>query len=505
MAGRRSRWMAAAGGVVAIALTTLTGPASAEVLTQTVADGAAVSFTLRPSYDAGGADPLKLYAGYTAANVTTPEPEADGQASWYNLGILETGLFLPPASCTPEKNLQATLDGAQDLQAWLAGSLQAAVAAVQEGQVPGSPTVPGPRHPCAERFPGFAQSRYPATTTILEQESDNYVDKPTAAQACREDPSSPACVSYREYWPILRGTTGAAVQQGSFSTQSTDRPSQRSEALLLGAGDGTVVSIGMARTTSTARLEGGALVVEASSDLDDVCLAAADGVCALRIDHLRQHARVVKRAGSAAQRSAGTVVTGVHGTGLAQDLDAAALGLDALDLDLGGSLRLSAVSQSGGCGSGTTDPAVVLADAGGLLLSAKGAQGGSIMIGGACARARIERTSFDLGEAPAAGPVDPAVPGEAPAVEPPALVAPGAAPALGPEARVALGPVRTVSRTVTHYVLKEPLAWRTAPYWGVLFGLVVVVALACRFAPDNPVVAPAAGAVNRFARRFLRG
>lgn len=507
MIGRRSKRAAAAAGVAGVALAALVGSASATVLTQTVADGAAVAFTLRPAYDAGGADPLKLYVGYTQANVTTPEPEADGQASWYNLGILETGLFLPPESCTPEKNLQATLDGGEDLQTWLASSLESAVATVQQGQVPGPPTVPGPRHACTERFPGFAQSRYPATTTILERDADNYLDKPTAAQACREDPASPTCGYYKQFWPTLRDATGAAVQQGSFFTQSTNRPSQRSEALLLGAGDGLAVTIGTARTTSSARLEGGALIVESSSNLDDICFVAVAGVCTLRIDHLRQEARVVKRAGSAAQRSAGTVLTGVHGTGLAQDLDAETLGLNALDLDLGGSLRLSAVSQSGSCGSGRTDPSVVLADAGGLLLSAKnpqGGQGGSIMIGGACARARIELASLDLGE-PAVEAREPTVPGESPVAESPALtvsVSPGGVAPIGP---VALGPARTVSRTVTHYVLKDSLAWRTAPYWGTLLGLILMVALACRFAPDKPVVAPVSGAVDRFARRFLRG
>lgn len=497
------------GGVVvaALVLASLSGSASAVVVSQTVADGSAVAFTLRPTYDAGGADPLKLYIGYTAANVTTPEPEADGQASWYNLAILETGAFSPPEKCTPAKNAQATLDGVADLQGWLASYIQTVAGAAGQGQVPAPPTVPGPRHACTERFPGFVQSRYPATSTMAVSGTDNLLDKPMAAQACREDPGSASCGYYKQFWPTFRGVSGAAVRDGSFFAESTAQPSQRSVALLVGAGDGAVVSIGLARTSSGARLQDGTLITEASSTLDDICLVGVNGICTVRIDHLRQYARIVKRAGKPAQRSAGMVLTGVHGAGLAQDVDASMLGAGGSGVDLGGYLRLTGVSQTGTCAPGQTDKSVVVADAGGLLLSVKngaGGQGGAIMIGGACARARIEQTSFNLPDflptqvAPVTAPVQPGA-GEQFTI--PGGVVAGPAPTVP----VTLGAPRLVSRTITHYVLEEPLAWRTAPYWGVLLGLLTMMALAYRIFPRSPVVAPAARAVDRFTRRFLRG
>jgi hypothetical protein len=506
MAGRvRRRALAAAG---ALALLGTAAATSAQTVTQTVADGAAVAFTLRPAYDMGGAEPLALYVGYTEANVTTPDPEADGQASWYNLGILETGLFLPPEQCTPEKNLAATVAGAQDLQLWLADWVQEAAGEVAAGQVPGAPSVPGFRHACTERFPGFAQSRYPATSTIPVKDADNYVDKPTAAQLCRQEPAASACAAYRQLWPLLHGTARALLQDGSFATTSTAEPSQRSEAVLLGAGDGSVLSIGTARSTSSAHLQGDTLVVESSASLDDVCLGVVNAVCAVRIDHLRQYARVVKSPGRPAQRSAGTVLTGVHGTGLAQDVDAAALGPGASGFDLGGAFHLAPVSLSGSCATGRVDPSVTVADAGGLLLTAKSAQagqGGGILLGGACARARVERTSFDLGGAPDPGAISPQEP--VTASEPLAQPAVAAPPALGPAPAqpVTAGAPRTVTRTVTSYRLQDPLAWRTAAWWGPLLGLVLGAALACRLAPRHPLVAPLAGATDRFVRRFLRG
>lgn len=491
---------AAACGAAAIVLAVLS-PASAIVRTQTVADGSAVAFTLRPRYDAGGAAPLNLYIGYTTANVATPEPEADGQGSWYNLALVETGAFLPPEQCTLEKNEQATLDGAQDLQAWVSSYLQAVIGAGQEGRQPPAPVVPGPRHACTERFPGFAQSRYPATNTMAERETDNYVDKPTAAQACREDPNSSQCGAYKQSWPAFRGVTGAAARGGSFFAESTSMPSQHSESLLIGAGDGAVVSIGLARATSSARLEGDTLIVESWSTLDDICLAGAGGECTLRIDHMRQHARVLKRLGRPAERSAGTVLAGVRGAGPAQDVDAARLGAGSADVDLGGYLRLAAVSRTDSCAPGQADPSVAVADAGGLVLFGKageGRQGGSIMIGGACARARIAQTSFD-----ATGYIlDPGVP----PTPQQRFTVPGGVVALpGPGAIVTPGAPRIVARTLTRYMFEQPIAWRTAPYWGVILGMVAVGLVACRVFPRHPAVAPAARAIDRFARQFLRG
>lgn len=493
------RLMAAIGAAAMVVA--LSGPASAVVQTQTVADGSAVAFTLRPTYDAGGAAPLMLYIGYTAANVSTPEPEADGQGSWYNLAILEAGAFLPPEKCTPEKNAQATLDGAQDLQAWGADYIQTAIDAGQKAQQPPPPTVPGPRHACTERFPGFAQSRYPATNTMASRETDNYLDKPMAAQACREDPSSSWCGYYEQYWPTFRGTAGLAARDGSFVAESTPQPSQRSEALLLGAGDGTVVSIGLARTKSNARMEGETLIVESVSAMDDICLGVTNGGCTVTIDHMRQRARLVKKPGKPAESSFGTVLAGVRGAGQAQDADASNLGPGAAGIDLGGYLKLIPVSKTDTCTPGHADPSIAVADAGGLMLygsAGAGKQGGSILIGGACARARIETVSFDVPDyVPDAG--DPPTP-------PTSYTVPGAVVVdSGPGIVAVPGEPRIVARTVTRYVMEEPVAWRTAPYWGTLFGMIMVGIVACRVFPRHRAVAPAVRLADRFTRQFLRG
>ncbi|MFA5890503.1 MAG: hypothetical protein WDA27_06080 [Actinomycetota bacterium] len=492
--------LAAALGAAAMVMA-LSGPASAVVQTQTVADGSAVAFTLRPTYDAGGAAPLMLYVGYTAANVSTPEPEADGQGSWYNLAILEAGAFLPPEKCTPAKNAQATLDAAEDLQTWGADYIQTVIGAGQQGQQPPPPTVPGPRHPCTERFPGFAQSRYPATNTMAAGETDNYFDKPMAAQACREDPSSTWCGYYKQYWPTFRGVTGMAARDGSFSAESTDQPSQRSEAVLLGAGDGTVVSIGLGRTKSTARLEGETLIVESESAMDDICLGVTNGECTVTIDHMRQRARLVKKPGKPAESSSGTVLAGVRGAGQAQDVDASKLGPGAAGVDLGGYLRLVPVSRTNTCTPGHADPSIAVADAGGLMLygsSGAGKQGGNVLIGGACARARIETTSFDVPDY-LPDPGEPPIPPRTITVPGDVVIDPGVGVVVTP------GAPRIVSRTVTRYALEEPVAWRTAPYWGTILGMIMVGIVACRIFPRHRAVVPAVRAIDRFTRQFLRG
>src|SRR5690242_17830438 len=81
---------------------------------------------------------------------------------------------------------------------------------------PTPPGVPGFRHACTERLPGFAQSRYPATQTIPVRATDDYLSKPLFANTCRQDPSSPACDAYKAFWPTFSSSLGQVVRDGSF-------------------------------------------------------------------------------------------------------------------------------------------------------------------------------------------------------------------------------------------------------------------------------------------------
>lgn len=479
-------------------------PVSADTLTQIVADGSGAAFTIRPGYDAGGANMLNLYVGYSGANVATPEPQADGQASWYNLAIFETGIFRPAEDCTPEKNAQATVDGVGDVQNHLDAYLNTALGEAQAGRQPPAPTLPGPRHACTDRFPGFAQSRYPSTATMPMSSSDNYFDKPMAAQACREDPASSQCGMYKQYWPSFRSATGAIARDGSFLAESKadPDPSQRSEALLLGVGDGAVVSVGVGRTSSNARIEGDAIIVDATSTLDNVCVLVSGDGCTLQIDHLLFSSRVEKHAGGQPVKTTRTTVLGVHGSGQAQDVTAEQLQADKGTIDLGGYFKIQPVGATHTCDPGEADPEMVLADAGGLFLTGKSGEngtGGGLMIGGACARARIQQTTFEVtayvpqADIPPIPPREIVIPGDNGPVVP-----------VGP-APVRYGPARVVTRTVTRYTFERPIAWRTLPYWGPLLGILAVFGAGCVLFPRYRATAPAVHAASRFARQFLRG
>ncbi|MBI4728607.1 MAG: hypothetical protein HY775_03790 [Acidobacteria bacterium] len=501
--GRGRRVLLAAGAAAALALGVGPVPgATARIETQLVADGAGVAFALRPAVDFGGASPMPLYIGYADANLTTPSPAADGQASWYNLNIVESSAFRPAENCTPEKNAEATQAGVADVQAWLAGYIATATSSLQAQQQPPPPTAPGPRHACAERFPGFAQSRYPATQNIAESSSDNLLDKHSAAWACREDPASQQCSSYKQYWPAFRAATGAVVRDGSFFAESTSDPSQRSEALLFGAGDGAVVSVGLARTSASAHLEGTTLVAESVSVLDDVCVVASGAGCTLRIGHLRGFARVTKPAGGKPVVERALALAGVSGAGVARDVTAEDLQLGAVDLDLGGYLKIQAVSAIHTCDLAETDPGTGLADAGGLLLwgsGGAGQQGGAITIGGACARARASVDQFEV--------PDFSVPPASLGTPPRTIVIPGLVPPPLPAGPVqpVLGPARVVTKNVVRVEFRRAVAWRTAPYWGSMFGALALLSLAGYRFRRTPAVAPVAGALGRVTRQFLRG
>jgi len=468
---------------------------------QISADATGIAFAVRPSVDEGGAAPLNFYIGYADANASMPDAEADGQASWYQLGIAETAAFQPPENCTPQKNAQATLDGVTDLQAWATDYIQAEVKTISAGGQPQPPGVPGFRHACTERLPGFAQSRFPATQTIPVRATDDYLTKPSYANTCRQDPSSPACDAYKQFWPTFSSTLGKVVRDGSFAATATDQPSQVSDGVLMGAGDGTVVSIGLSRSTSVARVEGSTLTVLATESLKDICVMATPAGCTISIDSMEQFARIVQVAGQKPKATVSTIITGVQGLGPAAGVTAQQLQLAKVPEQLGSNLQLGAVSQTHSCDTGAADPTTLIADAGGLMIFGRQANpgpGAGIMIGGACVRARIEANAITIPSfSPGVG---------LPGVPPSSLLIPGTKglPCLGcgvPR----IGAPQVVSRIVTRTYLRGPLAWRTAPYWGSALGALALFAgLSYRFR-RTPLFAPVATATNRFARQFIRG
>jgi hypothetical protein len=468
---------------------------------QISADASGVAFAIRPGVDQGGAAPLNFYVGYSEANASMPDAEADGQASWYQLGIAETAAFQPPENCTPQKNVDATLAGVTDLQAWATDYIQAEIKTIQAGGQPAPPGVPGFRHACIERLPGFAQSRFPPTQTIPERATDDYLSKPLFANTCRQDPTSPACDGYKAVWPAFSSSLGKVVRDGSFAATSTDQPSQVSDGVLMGAGDGSVVSIGLSRSTSVARVEGSTLTVQATESLKDICIIATPAGCTISIDSMEQFARVVEVAGEKPKATVSTIITGVRGIGPAVGVTAQQLQLAKVPEQLGKNLQLGVVSQTHSCDTGAADPTTLIADAGGLMIFGRQANpgpGAGIMIGGACVRARIAANEITIPSfSPGLG---------RPGLPPSSLVIPGTKglPCLGCGAP-RFGAPQIISRIVTRTYLRGPIAWRTAPYWGSALGALALFAgLSYRFR-RTPLFAPVATATNRFARQFIRG
>jgi hypothetical protein len=482
------------------------GAAGAATNEELVGEAVAQAFTLRASADQGGASPLHFYFGsYADAYLTTPPPEADGQASWYNFGIAETALFKPPEECTPEKNAERVQEGLGFVSDWLIGQIISgqALDTLLQGNIPAPPA---PTLPCGGgRFPGFAQSRYPATSSIGPSAEDDLL----ASGACRGEA---ACVE------AMKAATAGVVEGGSFRATATDAPSQSSDALVVGLKVPELLQIGVARSTASTMLEkDGRVVSKASWTLDDVCLLPGPEGCALAIEQMRKTATVIRSVdGKAVERAAETVIVGVHGSGAAEDVTAGDLGpgMPAVDLGdfdgcVGCVIQLQAVAATAGCGDPGSE---LVADAGGLRFFARGdgeltlpipiignAAGGGLMLGGACASGRV--SSVELGGTGSGDGGDGASPGTT-IVMPPVGGPPGGGPVMvGP----LLSPPRVVQRQVVRYVLRTAPAWRTAPYWGsALGGLLLLVALGIVFRRTT-VVAPVARRVDRFARQFVRG
>jgi hypothetical protein len=482
------------------------GAASAEINEELVGEAVAQAFTLRASADQGGASPLHFYFGsYADAYLTTPPPEADGQASWYNFGIAETALFKPPEECTPEKNAERVQEGLAFVSDWLVGQVTSgdALDTLLEGNIPAPPA---PTLPCGGgRFPGFAQSRYPATSSIGPSAEDDLF----ASGACR---GQAACLE------AVKAATGGIVEGGSFRASATDAPSQSSDAIVVGLKVADILHIRTARSTASTILEkDGRIVSTATWSLGDVCFLPGSEGCALAIEQVRKTATVIRSLdGKIVKRDAQTVIVGVYGAGAAEEVTAGDLGpgLPAVDLGnfdgcVGCVIQLQAVAATAGCG----DPASELvADAGGLRLFARGngeltlpipiagnAAGGGLMLGGACASGRV--SSVDLSGPGSEDGGDGGSPGTSIVVPPVAGPTVGGSMIVGP----LLSPPRVVQRQVVRYVLRQAPAWRTAPYWGSALGaLILLIALGIVFRRTT-VVAPVARRVDRFARQFVRG
>jgi hypothetical protein len=451
------------------------GPAVGREL---AADAVAQAFTLRASADQGGAAPIHFYVGaYADAYLSAPPGTADGQASWYNFGVAETALFQPPGTCTPAEQARRARQAVRDLAGWLAGT---AIPSLLGGSVP---VLPLPTLPCAERLPGFAQSRWPATETIPAEASDD-----------------------------LLGSVGP-VRGGVFTARAGPGPSQTSDAETAGIALGPLLHASAARATARAAVEGSRVVSEATWTMVGLCVAPGPAGCALEVASIRQTARVVRDAGGAVlERRAETALSGVRVGDREVALAPTDLRPGAPPIDLGGRIRLEATSATGGCG----DPAAPdVADVGGLRVSGSAAggpgvslplplvgtaRGGALLLGGACAaaRARTVEVASQMPLPPASRGSEvgrrlvlPGVPGP-----------PGGVPAEGGSAP-ALG--RVVRREAVRYALRPAPAWRTAPWWGgALAGLALVAGALARFRRHR-LVAPVWARLDRVARQFLRG
>ncbi len=497
----------AAGVVVAalLMLPALGGVASAAETSELVGEATAQAFTLRASADQGGASPLHFYFGsYADAYLTTPPPEADGQASWYNFGIAETALFKPPEECTPDRNSERVQEGLQFVADWLTDQIASgeALQTILGGNIPAPPA---PTLPCGGgRFPGFAQSRYPATSSIGSAAEDDLL----ASGACRGDA---ACLE------AVETATAGIIEGGSFRAEATDAPSQSSDAIVVGLRVPGVLSVDGAQSkASTVLGKDGLITSIARWSLSGLCLLPSTDGCGLEIDQILKTATVIRTpAGKVIKREARTVITGVHGSGHSQDVDASDLlaGLPAVDVGdlpncVGCVLQLQPVVATGGCGDPAGD---FVADAGGLRLFARGdgaltlpipivgnAAGGGVMLGGACASGRIASVDLDpvgnggdSGGVPGTNVDVPQIPGGVGV--PPSIVGP------------VLSAPRVVSKDVVRHVLRSAPAWRTAPYWGSVLGaLLALIALGYVFR-GSPIVVPVVRRLDRFARQFVRG
>jgi hypothetical protein len=487
-------------GLVAFVLVAAMGPfepASAATERQLVADGFAQAFTIRATADYGGAAKLPFFFGsYADANLSNPPAAADGQASWYNLGIAEAAVFTPPPpdpnACTQAEQQRRLTQAGKDVSDWVTN---VAIPTLMNRNIP---VLPLPTLPCSERLPGFSQSRYPATRTIHESASDDLL----GSGLCRAG----ACAASDALAPF----TGGVIDGGRFDATATDKPSQRSDAEIVGI-QIPGLEIGTARSIATSTIEGERLITQAIWAATDVCVAPGVEGCALSIASVTQIARLERNgAGKVTKREARTIIVGVSGGGEAAEVTAADLGPGLPPIDLGGRLQIRGVSATAGCGNPGSQN---VADTGGLEITGTGgegpsvslpipiagsATGGGILLGGACASGRLDAVTISLpGPATFEGGGHPGH----------TILVP---PASGPVPGITIGdPVLSAPRVIrkdsVRFVFRGAPAWRTAPYWASLLGaLLLALVLGYVFRRSRPI-APIAAAVDRFARQFIRG
>lgn len=496
---RRAARLPVAVAVVLVVAGGLPVPALARTERELVADALGQAFTLRASVDMGGAAKIPFFLGsYADANLTSPPAGADGQASFYNLGIAETAIFTAPGECTQDEQQARIEQAMNDVTTWLQETAIPTI--LHEHEVPVAPI---PTLPCSERFPGFAQSRYPSTGTIQES-----ADSDLLGEALCSDPNG--CAVAESLAPV----TGGVLAGGRFVARATSKPSQSSDATVLGITVPGVLSIGSARSIAFAAIDGDRLIARASWTATDVCVAPDPAGCALAIRGIRQLATVERdAAGKVLARTSRTVIAGLEGGGQATEVTAEVTAEDLQPglppIDLGGRLQIRAVPTTGGCG----DPSRPnVADAGGFEIFGQGqgtgvtlpvpllgtATGGGILIGGACASGRFAEVSFEVPAGSVPGSLGD--PGRTIALPPGAGTVPPSTIA-GPQ----LSPPRVVRKSVVRYDLRSAPAWRTARYWGsALAALALLGVLAFVFRRSRPL-APVVAAADRFARQFIRG
>jgi hypothetical protein len=279
------------------------------------------------------------------------------------------------------------------------------------------------------------------------------------------------------------------VRDGAFSARATEAPSQRSEAVTAGLAIPQLVTVGTARTLSSAGIAGNTLVSEALSTLDDVCVGPSETGCAVAIDHMEFSARVERRPGAKPKVSSGVAVGRLNGQPVGSELGEF---LRNSAVDFSPNFVLRVLSTTGNCGGGKD-----VADSGGLLIAGKGSSGGSLTVGGACANGRLEAVSL-------VPPLSIAVPPTAPASS---FFVPGTSAGttvLGVTVSGPGGPV-VVTKQVKSVVLRRAPAWRTAPYWAstvaalLLLGILMVALRRSRY------VRPVWTRLDRFTRQFVRG
>ena len=473
-------------------------PALATTERDLVAEGFAQAFSVRASADYGGAEKLPFFFGsYADATLTNPPAAADGQASWYNLGIAETAVFSPQGECTRQEQQRRLQEATTDVTGWVTGVVVPTIRDDLMNREPNVPVLPLPTLPCTERLPGFSQSRYPATDRISSSSSHDLLGE----ALCRAG----ACAVSDALAPL----TGGILEGGRFVATATGEPSQNSDAMMAGIHVPGVLDIGVARSVATASLDGKRLITQATWTATDICVVPGAAGCALSIDSIRQVARVERDAdGKVLHREERTVIVGVSGGGQAKEVT---LGPGFPPVDLGRNLQIRAISSTGDCGDPASDG---VADAGGLEIVGEGgggpslpplplpivgsATGGGVLLGGACASGRISAVSFELpGQIP---PEEFNIPGRT-IVTPPGPLPPASQTMSKP----LLSEPRVVTKDTVRYVFRTAPAWRTAKYWASVLGaLLLAIALGYVFRRSRPI-APVASAIDRFARQFVRG